>query len=538
MYLILRKLIEFLPLYTEDGKYISSVERSTLIELLNSEGEGDKCLVVMSVEFVENLFDSFCVLDQKSLLQAKWKFKSYPAQLMARSLLSLLCDKQQKLFNRNFWSHHTGELTEKQREVLHYIETSRVRCHEAEKPQPIRFVNVAWGFIVINGKVLFHHREDARRIDIPNYVPVGGRLVLDDIEGLSDEEAAVAMQKNDFQNIEISLINTLKREVEEETGLLFSIDYDLNNDFMRLNPSLKVEGTGANHAYTEYNIVIWALNLTQIGFFKLIEKMSNTDRLVFFDFESIVTGRRADGKNAYLNALHDSFNSKDELLEKLGKLPVSYNLDFIPNVNHTFPINEDYFLVGKSGKESVKAIKINTEQINLLHTLAWHGKGLDFETVNPCISIHMFGWIQVHDLNVLDSISELAGQLTRHGLNLIDINGGGWVKIKLTKDKIFFSDKLFSLNLIPNFNGDLLEITARSITSVLGKTIVVSRNKKVPEAFFRILETVNNGGTYSSVGDGSLSNWMARLHEGMIFQDIGLKQVVRIKKKNLRLFNQ
>ena len=207
MYLILRKLIEFLPLYTEDGKYISSVERSTLIELLNSEGEGDKCLVVMSVEFVENLFDSFCVLDQKSLLQAKWKFKSYPAQLMARSLLSLLCDKQQKLFNRNFWSHHTGELTEKQREVLHYIETSRVRCHEAEKPQPIRFVNVAWGFIVINGKVLFHHREDARRIDIPNYVPVGGRLVLDDIEGLSDEEAAVAMQKNDFQNIEISLCN-------------------------------------------------------------------------------------------------------------------------------------------------------------------------------------------------------------------------------------------------------------------------------------------------------------------------------------------
>jgi hypothetical protein len=538
MYLILRKLIEFLPRYTEDGLYISSLEKSTLIELLKNENEGDRFLVEMTVEFVENLFDSLCILDQKSLLQAKWKFKSYPAQLMARSLLSLLCDKQQKLFNRNFWSHNsTGELTEKQRGVLHYIETNRVRNHEAKKPQPIRYLNAAWGFIVIDGKILFNHREDTSRLDVPNYVPVGGRLILDDIEGLSDDEAAIAMQKNDFHNIETALINTVKRGIEQETGLLLNIDYELN-DFMTLKPFWKVEGAGANHAYTENHLVIWTLALTRIGFFKLIEKMSKTKKLVFFDFDSVVAGKRVDGKSAYLDALRDSFDTPHELLEKLGELPVSFSLDFIPNVNHTFPINEDYFLVGKSGKESVKAIKINTEQINLLHTLAWHGKGLDFESVNPCISTHLFGWIKVNDPNVLESISELGNQLSGHGLNLIDINYSGWVKIKLSKENIFFSDELFSLNLTPSFNGDSLEITARSITSILGKTTVASRNREVPDAFFQILDTVNNGGTYSSVGQGSLSQWMARLHEGKIFKDIGLKQVVRIKKKKLRLFNQ
>jgi hypothetical protein len=538
MYLILRKLIECLPHFTEDGLYISSVKKSSLIESLNNGDEFDKCLVVMTIEFVENLFDSLCILDKHLLSQDIWKFKSFPAQLMARSLLSLLSDKQQKLFDQHFWSHNsTGVLTEKQRVVLKYIETNRERSHEANNPQPIRYLNAAWGFIVIDGQILFKHREDAGRADVPNYVPVGARLILNDIEGLSDDEAATVMQKNDFHNINTVLINTVKRGIEQETGLLSNTDYELNY-FMTLKPFLKVEGAGASHAYTENHIAIWTLALTRNGFFKLSEKILNTKELVLFDFESITTGKRADGKSAYLDALHDSFDNRCDLLKKLGELPASFSLDFISNVNHTFPINEDFFLVGKSGKESEKVIKIDTDQINLLHTLAWHGKGLEFESLNPCLSIHLLGWIKVDDHNVLDSISELGDQLSRHGLNLIDIHADGWVKIKLSKENIFFSDELFSLNLTSNFKGDFLEITARSITSILGKTRMVKKNKKVPESFYSKLFAINNGGNHSSVGDSSLSNQMGRLDKDKIFSSIGLKQVVRIKKNNLRLFNQ
>jgi len=535
---IIRNITLCLPKYTEEGSYSGKVSSNSIVDFICRDGEFDRGEVNCTIKVVENLFNSLCLFDQHVFSKGYWQFCSYPAQLMARSLIEVMSDNKQGFIEPMFWApERSGEMIEKQRNLLHFVETNRVHNHADNKPNPIRFVNVSWGFIVVDGEVLFNHREDSRRTGIPNYVPVGGRLILDDIEGLSLDKAIDVLETQNTSTIKSALMNTLIREVEEETGLLFDDDYQLN-DFMTLSPYCKVEGSRANHAYTKYNVVIWSLNLTKTGFFKLMEKMEKTNNLVFFDFDSLVRGSRPDGKTAFLDALHESFRNKDDLLNKLNELPNSVKDDNFSIENHTFPLGDGFLLRGKSGKETEISLGLSSEEHCLLHMLAWHAKGLDWNEVNPCVSLYRKGWLKIDDFNVLDLVTELARKLFKLGLDIIDIYADSWVRIKLSPENIFFSDSLFSIKFQSNMKGDYLEVTAESIETVLGKTKEITVEKKIPEEFFKKLVKISNGEEHSVIGDSSIDKQISRLDKDKKFSSIGLKKIVRIRKQNLLLFNQ
>ena len=535
---IINQIIGYLPKYPEEGNYSVKVSTESIIESICRDGEFDRGEVNCTIKVVETLFNSLCLFDSHILSKGYWQFCSFPAQLMARSLLDVMANNKQRFFDPVFWtSEMSGEILEKQRNLLRFVETNRVRNHADNKPNPIRFVNVSWGFIVVDGEVLFNHREDSRRTDIPNYVPVGGRLILDDIEGLSPNKAIDVLETQNTSTIKSALMNTLIREVEEETGLLLGHDYQLN-DFMTLSPYCKVEGSGANHAYTKYHVVIRSLDLTKTGFFKLMEKMEKTKDLVFFNFDSIVKGRRSDGKTAFVEALHNSFINSDDLLNKLNELPNSFNEDYFSNENYTFPLGDGFLLRGKSGKETEISLGLSSEENCLLHILAWHAKGLDWNEVNPCVSLYRKGWLKIDDFNVLDLVTELARKLSKLGLDIIDIYGDSWVRIKLSPENIFFSDSLFSIKFESDMKGDYLEVTAESIDTVLGKTKEITVKKKIPEELFKKLVKINNSEKHSVVDDSSIDKQISRLDKEKQFSSIGLKKIVRTRKQNLLLFNQ
>ena len=535
---IISNLKLYLPKYTEEGNYSVKVSSNSIVDLISRDGEFDRDEVFCTIKILENIFNSLCLLDQHAFSKGYWQFCSYPAQLMARSLVEVMSDNKQSFFDPMFWApERSGEMIEKQRNLLHFVETNRVHNHADNKPNPIRSVNVAWGFIVIGGEVLFNHREDSRREGTPNYVPVGGKLILEDIEDLLFEKAIDALETQNSSKIKNALMNTLKREVEEETGLLLGGDYQLN-DFLTLIPYCKVEGSGANHAYTKYNIVIWSLDLTKAGFFKLMEKMEKNKSLVFFDFNSIIKGRRPDGKTAFLDALHDSFRNTDDLLNKLKELPNSFNDDYFTNENYTFPFGDGCLLRGKTGKEKEIFLALSTEQVSLLHLLAWHAKGLEWDEVNPSVSLYWNGWIKLDDFNALDIVVDLANKLSKLSLDLIEIYVDSWVRIKLAPENIFFSDDIFSLQLKDNMKGDYIEVIAKSIDAVLGKTKEITVKKKIPEELFKKLVKINNGEKHSVVDDSSIDKQISRLDKEKQFSSIGLKKVVRIRKQHLSLFNQ
>jgi len=515
---IINELISYLPKFIEEGNYSTKVSTQSIMDSMCCDQEFDRNEVFYTIKVLENIFNSLCLFDSVDLSKGYWQFCSFPAQLMARSLMEVMADKNQRFLDSMFWaSESSGEFLTKQRELLHTLEVSRVLNHRDNKAKAIRSVNVAWGFIVIGGEVLFNHREDIRRESTPNYVPVGGKLILEDIEGLSLEKAIDALETQNSSKIKNALMNTLKREVEEETGLLPGGDYQLN-DFLTLTPYCKVEGSGANHAYTKYNIVIWSLDLTKAGFFKLMEKMEKNKSLVFFDFNSIVKGRRPDGKTAFLDALHNSFTNKDDLLNKLNDLPNSSNDDSFLNENFTFPFGDSSLLRGLSGREREINLALNTKQVSLLHLLAWHAKGLEWDEVNPHVSLYLNGWIKLDDFDVLDLVSDLANKLSELGLDLIDIYDDSWVRIKLAPENIFFSDDIFSLQLKDNINGDYIEVITKSIDAVLGKTKEITVKKKIPEELFKKLVRVNNGEEYSVVGNSSIDKQISRLDQEKQFR--------------------
>jgi len=445
----LRTLIDNLPRYAEEGNLFTTVKKSDLQSHLTDAGLTTDAATLL-LDIVERLLSSVATLETQALQQGEWRFVSFPAQLFANSLLHTLADDQQLLLNSHFWEspQHDNEL-QKQFSYLHWLETHRTDYHRQKAAQPIRFIYVAWVLIKLEGQFLLHRREDSKiRDGKGEYVLIGGRTNARDfenvVENTTNADRLRLLQNPPAELLPKILENTLKREVEEETGLLYAQDYTVT-PWRTLKTYYDVAGAKANHAYTEYHLSLFNLNLTQQGFFRLLEKEQEKPALFKrFTLDEIVFGHTLDGETAYLDALYKDFHDKDALKEALANLTDSISPDYRFDDDITLPLKADEPIKkGPTGKEQPLHFILDLNQYHLLWALAAHAKGLDFIPVNESVTLLGYGWIKVTDESLAKQLKELANTLKDNDYPLVEIKPAGYFRLSVEPSRLFFDARNF-----------------------------------------------------------------------------------------------
>ena len=138
---LIKSLIPQLPRYAEEEGDFYSVPREALINMLCQQHAIDYSLAENTIALIETLLDTFAVLSADYLQKGEWCFISFPAQLLATSLLTALSDNESRFFADNFWNTQgiADDKKNQQREVLSIVENKRYAHHASHNAKPIRY---------------------------------------------------------------------------------------------------------------------------------------------------------------------------------------------------------------------------------------------------------------------------------------------------------------------------------------------------------------------------------------------------------------
>ena len=134
----IKNIIAHLPRYAEEEGAFYSVPRELLINTLCTQQNIDYAVAENTVGLLENLLDSLAVLNAEYLTIGEWCFISFPAQLLATSLLTAMSDHESRFFADNFWNTQgiADAKKNQQREVLSVVENKRYEHHSSHNAQP------------------------------------------------------------------------------------------------------------------------------------------------------------------------------------------------------------------------------------------------------------------------------------------------------------------------------------------------------------------------------------------------------------------
>jgi 8-oxo-dGTP pyrophosphatase MutT (NUDIX family) len=540
---LIQSLIPHLPRYAEEEGDFYSVSRVGLIDALCQQHAIDHVLVGNTVALIENLLDTLAVLDSVSLQKGEWCFVSFPAQLMATSVLTALSDTESRLFKPNFWNTQgiSNDKKNQQRDVLSIVETSRYENHASNQASPIRYCYVAWSIIKLDGKILFYQREDTqKRYDktAGDYGLIGGRANQNDVP-IADKEALLKeLHSPNSGLIKKALPETLKRELREEAGLLFESHYTFK-PWRSLTPYRQVQGTAPNHALTEYYLEIFQIDLTLDGYLFLLQKIKSDDRLAWFSIEDMVRGETTDGKLAYIKALYDDFaDEKTALAAELMVFPDSFASHYLfqPSkyglnlpIDHKMP-----FLVGVLGKEKPLDLNLTDRQFFIVLGLASHLRGFEFANVDENITFHSVGWIEVKCNSALQSeLINLAGLLKDTDL-IIENHHDMFFRLSISPDVVYFDESLFSFIVK---QADLCGVKTKipvtiqrvSFETALGKVKEISEEFKLTLEFAHKLKllSVHQFSTENEDAVKIEDTYKKGLHKEPKFLALGLRGLIR-----------
>ena len=457
----IQSLIPHLPRFAEEDGDFYSIHRNELIDTLCQQHELDRSLSENTVTLIESLLNTLAVLEAEHLKRNEWCFVSFPAQLMALSVLTALSDNNSRLFAPNFWNTQgiSNDKKDQQRDVLRALETARVKHHNQDQAQPIRYCYVAWSIIKLDHQVLFYQREDTqKRFDksAGDYGLIGGRANQNDLLSADKVEVLNALQSPHSTLIKDALPETLKRELREEAGLLFETHYTFK-PWRSLKPYQQVQGTAPNHAFTEYYLDIFQIELTLEGYLYLLEKTKGDERLVWFSLDEMAKGETSDGKMAYIKALFDDFdNDRAALKTALQQLPDSFKSTYLcqlPKYGLTLPIDHHKPLIaGVLGKEKPLDLELSDYQLKLLLAIAGHLRGFEFEALPQTIKLHPMGWLEIkHDPGLQRELIQLVTLLKQATVDFsIENVRDTFFRLSITPEIVNFDESLFSFVVKPS----------------------------------------------------------------------------------------
>ncbi len=499
---LLDRLLQALPLYSEEDDLREEIAESELLYCL--PGEGGTAMLMC----VRRAFEACALLDQRLLGQGKWAFVSFPAALFGHSLLQTLATPGQQIFESDYWRTDQSSTREEQRALLKQIETRRVRLHPTKSAEPIRYVFVAWGLIRLGRKFLLHHREDRTRTEIKNYVLPGGRFKPGDLPVESQAPNALRQLHAARSKLAIgALPRTLERELHEELALCVGEDYQATFRVV-LDPYRRVEGTENKHSYTEYLLELYDISLTAAGEAQLLEVIADSgEKLVWFSVEDLVdpTGR-TDGKRAFVDALGQHFGR--HLSEFLEAIPSSSTVPFrfrtraeaveLP-VRHDEPVR-----VGETGKERPRHVRLTEDGHSLLILIAAHAKELQIEPDACHLRLLPGGWVKAESDSARSALEEAQSLLTAENLPLLQRVAEQFVRLSVAPEFLFFNEACFGYQLHPQAaSKGKLELKLKLPSSVWSSAITRSASIPLAANMFRSLQAIAEGG----VGPGDLERF-------------------------------
>lgn len=441
-------LLEVLPLHAEEENQRQESAEAELVSKVVALG-GDPFTTHSVITVLRRLLEALVLLDPVQLSQGKWAFVSFPASLMARSVLETLATPRTTFFADDYWHQGTSQISavvEEQRRLLRRMELQRT-VNRDTRVSPIRTVHVAWGIMRFGDRYLMHKREDRTRPDVDQYVFPGGRLKPVDLD-IADRnpEALSDLFLIDSVLASGAIERTLARELLEELRL--GPGEYVHKHLRTLPPFAKVEGALNNHAFTQYNISVFAIQLSDSG-------ARNTLNLIsaegvdweWFTAQEIMAGKRPDGPRAFVDAL--VCESDDQVLNLLEReVPDSSPVITYLKAGDALALParaSDPILQGTAGPKQ-KSISISIDQKNweLLMILGWHARGLDVEAL-PDSELLLLGggWIKLCGTELVKTAVELASKLKTAGIPLVDYDPTGLCRLSIASPLIYFQPACF-----------------------------------------------------------------------------------------------
>ncbi len=486
--LMLTSLRRLLPVHSEEVPVAEAVLFQELVEQVVLDTQVPEAQVHGSLEFLQHLWHALGLLDPFALGQGRWQFVSFPASLMARSLLESLAQEQPELLGPGFWLPGPNEDT--QRKWLAEAETQR-QNQLREAARPIRQVHVAWGLIRLQGRILVNHREDTPRPGRPNYVLIGGKLNLHDLGGssaLSPEALVRLQQAPPGELVQQGLFLTLERELREELGLLTQ-HYEARRFHRLEKPYLEIEGSRANHALTRYDISCFEVHLNASGFQRLCQTMQETPdgQLLWMTPEEVARGTQADHR-VYIQAWLEEAGSSEKLLRKLQTLPESFVDPPLFAEGVDVPVSpEAAFLVGETGKEQKVFVELTDAERWLLVGMAW--QALHGTLQGPQgVHLHPLGWMEFREAALLERVRTLQQTLEAHGLPLLQGRDSGWFRVSVAPEKLYLAEEFFEVQAVFAESGrHEVHLTVPETETPVGTLPATRFVQKVSEKVFQLV---------------------------------------------------
>ncbi|MFO7579142.1 MAG: NUDIX domain-containing protein [Nitrosomonas halophila] len=498
------------------------------------------------------MLDSLATLKPQDLQRGEWCFVSFPAQLLALSVLSTISDPDSRYFEADFWNTRDvcDDKKERQREVLKIIENRRHDHHLKQSAGPVRFIYVAWCVIKIEEKILFYHREDKTRHEKKsgNYGLPGGRVNQQDLIdfGGNMQDKLRLLQSTDHASIKPALNATLKRELMEEIGLEYEQHYFFD-PWRTLKTYRQVQGAGPNHALTEYHLNIFEIKLTLEGYCFLQQEIADNEKLIWFTLEEVAQGQTSDGKIAYIEALFKDFDDdRTSLKQALENLKDSFEANYLncqQNYRIVLPRDEEgqRISAGVRGKEAAIDLPLNQHQVSLLLGMAAHLRGFDFLEKAPSIIVHPYGWIEVEencDLQI--ELIKLVETCKDSKDVVVENQKNRWIRLSISPECVFFDDAYFRCSyyqkdLQNRQNKVCVTAIRRQFITRLGTVAEDKKEAKISTSIIKSLDKLMKGEQDDSLAISVRGSYRkSPLHDGL--SSLGMRGLLRQDAGAVRIF--
>jgi 8-oxo-dGTP pyrophosphatase MutT (NUDIX family) len=482
---LLVALTQLLPRIAEEGSDREEVPETELIQrLADASGAGsERAETVLGV--VRRLLQTLSVLDERRLTVGEWAFVSFPASLLARSVLGGLGTPEFRLLELGYWNASDYSV-DKQRALIKGSE--EIRAALPAGLVPIRRVWVSWAWIALDGKFLMVRREDPaphRDGSRGRFVFPGGRVSSED---LPEPEYLTPSRRLDFfdpnhdvdaSHIRYAFSQAVGRELREELEIPTPCITSITPAIGAIHYNA-LEGIKSAFSATEYYIQPFKIALNDAGKTAFLRCLaSNADRFAWFTAEELAAGVNAAGATAFVDAIRQNESALD---------PESYTIPIgdVESIREAIDIPGSLgepFSVGITGREKQIHLDLDVDEISTLGWFAAVRRGENVGELATGISIASdTGWVLVDDDNAFSKLKNLTAKLEGNGLLLLDFHERA---VRLNAAAPYFAPSLLSMEILDERRGKTyrLKLSRRALHSPLGVATEHEATTILPEMF-------------------------------------------------------
>jgi 8-oxo-dGTP pyrophosphatase MutT (NUDIX family) len=525
---LLTAFSRLLPRIAEESSDREDIPEAELIERLSEATCVGQEEAASALSIVRRLFQALSVLDEGRMRVGVWAFVSFPASLLARSVLSGLGAAEFRLLEPGFWNA-SDYLVDRQRALIKRSEELRAALPAGLVP--IRRVWVSWAWIALDGKFLMVRREDPaphRDGNRGQFVFPGGRVSAEDLPELMYLTPSARLdffdpdQEIDPSHARYAFSLAVRRELREEleiAGDAFEAEIPVG-DAIHYKA---LEGTKSTFSATEYRIQPFNVGLKDSGKTALLRCLAaHPERFAWFTAEELTAGVNAAGAKAFVDAIRQGGPALDP---DAFTIPIGNATPLKDPIDIPSKPSEP-FAVGITGRERQVHVDLDEDEIDQLNWLAAVRRGDDVDELDSGVSIASgTGWVLVDNDSALSKLRTLAAKLESKGLPLLDFHERS---VRVNAATTYFSPSLLLMKIQDERRGKSyrLNLSRRRLQSRLGVVISKEASISLPEVLGNAVYSLDQGDPQPALENMETVKRMQRDIRGFL-DSIGARLLVR-----------